>query len=286
MKHRESKQQFETGAQRDDATLKGRPSLISAVATYRKAIHLEKGEQHYGSRNWEKGMPFSRCADSLIRHIIQWLAGDKSEDHLAAIACNADFLMHYEAAIAAGKLSSDLDDRPDHVEILEDYLTSLEPLTILEAKRPVGIQCDPDEEYVCFQCHQVVPLEGGHVCPKAQSKCLACGSYIKPGGPRICYRCEIKGVVDLNDSGVVDGRVPGRVKPLEPPSELEVGKCMECGAYTAAAMYGRLCYRCEKRGTMNFYPTQTKCRKCRVDELVCSPTWECVRCRRDRDARR
>lgn len=165
MKHRESKQQFETGAQRDDATMKGRPSLISAVATYRKAIHLEKGKQHYGSRNWEKGMPFSRCADSLIRHIIQWLAGDKSEDHLAAIACNADFLMHYEAAIASGKLSSDLDDRPDHSKILADYLTSLEPPPKLEEERcqTCEVRIDPTTEWVCSRCH--IRVELGCICP-------------------------------------------------------------------------------------------------------------------------
>jgi hypothetical protein len=79
--------------------------LISEEFIRRLAIRLEAGAKRYGPDNWRKGMPFCRTADSLIRHIFQWLDRDSTEDHLAAIACNAMFLMHYEQA------HRNLDDR-------------------------------------------------------------------------------------------------------------------------------------------------------------------------------
>ena len=87
------KTEFETGATRDDSTGKGRPSLISPVLIHRTSKHLAAGEEHYGKDNWTKGMPYCRTADSLVRHIYQWLSQDDSEDHLAAIVCNTMFLM-------------------------------------------------------------------------------------------------------------------------------------------------------------------------------------------------
>ena len=41
-------------------------------------------------------MPFSWFVDSMLRHGQQYLAGDRSEDHLAAVAWNAFSLMHFE----------------------------------------------------------------------------------------------------------------------------------------------------------------------------------------------
>jgi hypothetical protein len=57
-------------------------------------------------------MPFSRVVDSLERHVQAFKAGDNTEDHLAAVMCNAMFLLHYQELIGAGVLPSELDDMP------------------------------------------------------------------------------------------------------------------------------------------------------------------------------
>ena len=123
MRHGDSKTEFSTGATRDETGNKGRPSLISAALIYRIGQHLAKGEEHYGKENWVKGMPFCRIADSIIRHIYLWLAGDEEEDHLAAIGCNIMFLMHFEEAGM-----TDQDDRcKSFQKILASLLTSASP---------------------------------------------------------------------------------------------------------------------------------------------------------------
>lgn len=105
---------FETGAVRDVGTEKGAYELISPIFLRRLAIHLERGAKKYDPRNWEKGMPMGRTMQSLLRHAFQYLAGDRTEDHLGAIACNIQFLIHYEEAIASGLLPEKLNDLPDY----------------------------------------------------------------------------------------------------------------------------------------------------------------------------
>ncbi len=107
------RQTFDSGAQRDNAESKGRPALIPALALRRLAILYEKGAKKYKDRNWEKGMPFSRVLDSLLRHVMAYEEGSELEDHLAAIAWNAFALMHYEEMIERGLLPETLNDLPN-----------------------------------------------------------------------------------------------------------------------------------------------------------------------------
>lgn len=86
----------DSAAVREPATGKGRPGLISPFALTRLAKWYEKGAEKYAPYNWTKGMPYSRYTDSIGRHYIAWLAGDDSEDHLAAICWNACSLMHHQ----------------------------------------------------------------------------------------------------------------------------------------------------------------------------------------------
>jgi hypothetical protein len=106
--------EFSTGAVRDTAEGKSRPDLISPYAQMREGGWLAEGARKYAERNWEKGMLFSRCIASICRHLFQYMLGMRNEDHLAAIRCNAGFLMHYEAMISAGRLPADLDDMPKY----------------------------------------------------------------------------------------------------------------------------------------------------------------------------
>jgi len=83
-------------AQREPATGKGRPDLITPFALTRIAKWYELGANKYGDRNYEKGMPFSRYTASMFRHIIAWMKGDETEDHLSAISWNAFAIMHHQ----------------------------------------------------------------------------------------------------------------------------------------------------------------------------------------------
>ena len=90
------REQFETGAKRDVQTGKGRYDLISPVMLRRLAGVLERGAEKYGDRNWEKGMPMSRCMNSTLRHLNQYLAGERDEDHLAQALWNIMVMIHFE----------------------------------------------------------------------------------------------------------------------------------------------------------------------------------------------
>lgn len=86
----------EGSAQREPATGKGRPDLISPFALTRLSKWYELGGAKYGDRNWEKGMPYSRYTAAMFRHLIAWMKGQKDEDHLSAIAWNAIAIIHHQ----------------------------------------------------------------------------------------------------------------------------------------------------------------------------------------------
>jgi hypothetical protein len=115
--------QYAGGAVRDTAKGKGRYDLLPAYAMYRLAAHYENGAQKYTDRNWEKGIPTSRFMDSALRHLFQYLGGDRSEDHIAAAAWNALGLIETEHRIAEGRLPQELDTLPQPVPVPQTALT-------------------------------------------------------------------------------------------------------------------------------------------------------------------
>jgi hypothetical protein len=98
---------FDTGMVRDTREGKGRYDLLPAGALRRVAQLYERGGVKYGDRNWEKGGPFSRFIDSLLRHAFQAAAGQTDEDHLAAVVFNALAVMELQE-----RGREDLDDLP------------------------------------------------------------------------------------------------------------------------------------------------------------------------------
>lgn len=110
------RQEFTTGAMRDTADDKPRPDLISPFAEERLGEWLRKGAVKYAERNWEKGMPMSRCVASMCRHVMKYRQGMRDEDHLAAILFNAMALIHYEELIGRGILPKELDDLPRYIK--------------------------------------------------------------------------------------------------------------------------------------------------------------------------
>lgn len=80
--------QFQTGAVRDMHQGKGRCDLLPPNALLRLARHFETGSLKYGDRNWELGIPCHSFADSGMRHLFKFMAGDTDEDHLIAAIWN------------------------------------------------------------------------------------------------------------------------------------------------------------------------------------------------------
>ena len=107
MKDSGQREHFNTGAVRDVREGKGRYDLITPYGLRRLAVVYERGAKKYADRNWEKGMPHCRYADSAMRHLQQWLQGDSDEDHLAHAAWNLFAIMHMQ------EIHPELDDRPN-----------------------------------------------------------------------------------------------------------------------------------------------------------------------------
>lgn len=77
--------------------------LIPPEAMFALAAVLTKGAMKYERRNWEKGMDWGKCFNSLQRHLWAWLAkenGGFDEEtglsHMAHAMCNCLFLLTYE----------------------------------------------------------------------------------------------------------------------------------------------------------------------------------------------
>lgn len=116
---------YETGALRDSPEGKGRFDLISPIALTRLACVYERGANARGERNWEKGFSICRALCSSIRHIYQYLAGLRDEDHLAQAAWNLFAAIHFEEMIERGLLPKNLDDLPNYqAEKIEEEFDS------------------------------------------------------------------------------------------------------------------------------------------------------------------
>lgn len=90
------REEFNTGSVRDTQEGKPRFDLIPTEGLRRLADLYARGAEKYDDNNWQKGQPYSRVYASLFRHLIQWREGERTEDHIAAVAWNAFALMFYE----------------------------------------------------------------------------------------------------------------------------------------------------------------------------------------------
>jgi hypothetical protein len=107
---------YSTGAIREKTDNKPRIGLISPFAQIRCGEWMRHGSQHYGDRNWEKGIPTSHYVESIERHIQKYKLGLTDEDHVSAVAVNAQMLIHTEEMIKLGKLPAELDDLPKYLK--------------------------------------------------------------------------------------------------------------------------------------------------------------------------
>jgi len=89
----------DNGGKRDSADGKLVYTLIPIPALRRVAQHYKNGMKKYGRNNWHKlNTPedIERYKQSMYRHLIQYLDGEKDEDHLSAVVWNAMALLYYE----------------------------------------------------------------------------------------------------------------------------------------------------------------------------------------------
>jgi hypothetical protein len=49
---------------------------------------MGQGAERYGENNWQKGFPVPDVLNHAMAHIVNYLSGDRSEDHLGHAACN------------------------------------------------------------------------------------------------------------------------------------------------------------------------------------------------------
>ena len=181
------RQKFATGAVRDTAEGKSRPDLISPFALERLGEWLRLGAEKYSERNWESGIPFSRCIASIWRHLLAYQQGKREEDHLIAILCNAMFICHFEHEISAGRLPVELDDMPKYEQQGQVTKSTVEmgftPYPEFElGTRRINVTTGMPEVYarLAFKTNP--------------APCLRCNKTPRMGGTPYCVEC----VTDLN----------------------------------------------------------------------------------------
>lgn len=82
---------YPSGMRRDVQTGKPRYDLIPLKPLRRLADLYARGAEKYGDENWtlaDSNEELQRFKGSALRHMYQWLEGDKSEDHAIATVWN------------------------------------------------------------------------------------------------------------------------------------------------------------------------------------------------------
>lgn len=82
---------FKSGAVRSSDTDGVRFDLVSPIGLEAVARAAAEGAEKYSDYNWEQGMPVNDLLNHVLRHINEFLSGDRQEDHLghAAWGCMA-----------------------------------------------------------------------------------------------------------------------------------------------------------------------------------------------------
>lgn len=87
---------FKSGAVRGVEKSIVRFDLITPVGLRRLAETYGEGSIKYNDENWLKGIEAKNLMNHALTHLNQYMAGDKSEDHLAHASWNLFAIMHFE----------------------------------------------------------------------------------------------------------------------------------------------------------------------------------------------
>jgi hypothetical protein len=85
------RQEFSTGMVRDVTEGKIRYDLVDQPMLKRWAELMTRGAEKYGPANWKKASTqeeLDRFRQSAFRHFYQYMEGDTTEDHAAAVYFN------------------------------------------------------------------------------------------------------------------------------------------------------------------------------------------------------
>lgn len=85
--------QYENGGKRE--RIRERYDLLPPRAIKLVAIAMAEGAAKYGDHNW-KGLPETNIVNHALRHIMEWLGGDRDEPHLSHAAANLLMLANME----------------------------------------------------------------------------------------------------------------------------------------------------------------------------------------------
>ncbi len=89
-------QVFHTGAKRgtdhEDCYL----HLIPPEALYAYGRAFAEGAKKYGLHNWLKGFPFSVLMNHAQHHLLAYMGGDRSEDHLGHAIWNIGAMIYFQ----------------------------------------------------------------------------------------------------------------------------------------------------------------------------------------------
>jgi hypothetical protein len=89
---------FDSGAVRSSTTASGKSvdyTLICPAAIEALAETMADGARKYGKHNWTKGIPNSNSLNHALDHLLQYLSGDREEDHLGHALANIQFVIHF-----------------------------------------------------------------------------------------------------------------------------------------------------------------------------------------------
>lgn len=79
---------------------KPRYDLVPLVALEREAVRMAEGAAVHGENQYQQGAGdevfFRDRLNHALEHLLKYIAGDRSEDHLAAVRCNTGMLMWLE----------------------------------------------------------------------------------------------------------------------------------------------------------------------------------------------
>lgn len=95
---------YPSGMRRDVDDDKPRYDLIDREFLRRWAEHMRKGAEKYGEENWRLANSMDevkRFRGSAMRHLVQWMNGERDEDHAAAVAFNIAAAEYVEKKIGS-----------------------------------------------------------------------------------------------------------------------------------------------------------------------------------------
>lgn len=85
------REEFASGMRRDTQKGKPRYDLVDRPMLKRWAELMARGAEKYGDNNWRLAAgdaELRRFEASAFRHLMQWLDGERDEDHAAAVIFN------------------------------------------------------------------------------------------------------------------------------------------------------------------------------------------------------